>query len=103
MMTKYGIKVEKEVVRRSLKRLSNQTYKILPMREEGQDWVKPLETIIEELCGMSRILTGQQDLFFRLLNKLEGLFVLTKKDDFLLYRRIIFECMGLIEEILKDV
>lgn len=73
------------------------------MREEGLDWAKPLETIIEELCGMSRVLTGQQDLFFRLLNKLEGLFVLTEKDDFFLYRRIIFECMGLIEEIWKNV
>jgi hypothetical protein len=32
---------------------------LLPMREEGSDWQKPLETLMEELKGMSKLLIGQ--------------------------------------------
>ena len=31
----------------NIKRIINQLYKILPMREEGKDLEKPLETLIE--------------------------------------------------------
>jgi len=31
----------------------------LPLREEGHDWQKPLETIMEELAGMDRLFLDQ--------------------------------------------
>jgi len=40
--------------------------------------------------GMKRLINGQDDLFFLILCKLEGLFELTLKEDMPLYRRIIF-------------
>jgi hypothetical protein len=71
----------------------------LPSREEGSDWEKPLSTIIEELAGMDRVLVGQHIILFPLLCKLEGLFVLIRPDDFFLFRRTIFECLSLINEL----
>jgi hypothetical protein len=101
MVIKYNIEIKSVTIKNSLKKLTNQIYKLLPNREEGVDWTKPLETIIEELAGMDRLFIDQQDIFFPLLCKLEGLFTLTKEEDFGLYRRIIFECLGLISELMK--
>lgn len=96
MNTKYNLTVSKETVRKSIKRIINLTYKLLPTREEGGDWKKPLETIIEELVGMNDLFLDQQDKIFVIICKLQGIFNLTEKDDFQLYRRTIFECLSLL-------
>lgn len=96
MNTKYNLTVSEETVRKSIKRIVNLTYKLLPTREEGGDWKKPLETIIEELVGMNDLFLDQQDKIFVIICKLQGMFNLTEKDDFQLYRRTIFECLSLL-------
>ena len=96
MNTKYNLTVSEETVRKSIKRIVNLTYKLLPTREEGGDWKKPLETIIEELVGMNDLFLDQQDKIFIIICKLQGIFNLTDKDDFQLYRRTIFECLSLL-------
>lgn len=98
-----GIEIDVEAVRFNIKRIINQVYKLLPMREEGRDWIKPLETLIEELSGMKRLIYGQDDLFFLILCKMEGLFSLNRKEDMDIYRRIIFECLGLLNSLEKNV
>lgn len=100
---KYDINIDKTSIKNNLERIINQTYKLLPRREEGEDWEKPLSTLIEELAGMDRLFIDQQKIFFSLLCKMEGLFVLTEDSDFLLYRRTIFECLGLMNEIKDNV
>ena len=52
MITKYNTEIDNEFILNNLKRLINQTYKLLPNREEGLEWKTPLSTIIEELAGM---------------------------------------------------
>ena len=98
-----GIEIDVEAVRFNITRIINQVYKLLPMREEGRDWIKPLETLIEELSGMKRLIYGQDDLFFLILCKMEGLFSLNRKEDMDIYRRIIFECLGLLNSLEKNV
>ena len=73
------------------------------MREEGSNWEKPLETLLEELKGMDRLLLDQHKVFFSLLCKLEGLFELTHDDDFDRYRGTIFECLSLLNTIKENV
>lgn len=99
MKTKYDLEVSKETLCKSLKRIINLVYKLLPLREEGNDWTKPLETIIEELVGMNRLLIDLQGDLFPIICKLEGLFSLDKQEDMLLYRRTIFECLSLLNKI----
>ena len=103
MIIKYNIDISESAIQSNLKRIINHVYKLLPMREEGSDWQKPLETLMEELKGMSKLLIGQQEIFFSLLCKLEGLFTLTQEEDFLQYRRTIFECLGLLNLLNKNV
>ena len=99
MLLKYDFNIEKDAIAASLNRITNQIYKLLPIREEGKDWKKPLETIMEELAGMDRLFLGQQSSLYKLGCKLEGLFTLTEEDDFMIYRGIIFECLSIISEL----
>ena len=101
MINKYNACFNNTTIEESLIRLVNLTYKLLPMREENENWEKTLETIIEEFSGMDRVLIDQHDILFPLLCKLEGLFLLNEEESFSLYRRTIFECISLINELKK--
>lgn len=98
-----GIDIENTAIEFNIKKIINQVYKLLPMREQGRDWEKPLETLIEELSGMKRLIIGQDDLFFLILCKMEGLFSLQRREDMSIYRRSIFECLGLLSDLEKNV
>ncbi len=104
MILKYNIEIKNANIADRIQNLINQIYKLLPNREQGIDWEKPLETILEQLVGMYRLMNNQySEIFFPLLNKLEGLYSLTKEDDFLCYRRTIFECLGLMNELKEKI
>ena len=90
MVIKYDIDIQKEAVLKNIDRITNQIFKLLPSREEGGDWETPLQNLIIELGGMGELLENQVDLF-QLLCKLEALTKLTKEDDFLMFRKVIFE------------
>ena len=101
MITKYNTEIKNEIVIINLKRLINQTYKLLPNREEGIDWSTPLSTIIEEIAGMDALFgTELGPDALSLLSKLEGLQSLDEKD-FFGFRRTIFECLNLMNKV-KD-
>lgn len=103
MHLKYDMQINNGAINFNFSRLINQIYKLLPMREEGLDWTKPLENIMEEMAGMSRMLFDQHPALLKIACKLEGLFTLCEDDDFMTYRSVIFECLGLLEEIRKNV
>lgn len=103
MIIKYNANIDNSVIEDSLKKIINQVYKLLPTREEKTDWQKPLETLLVEFAGMDNLLIGQHEILFPLLCKLEGLSVLTDEEDFALYRRTIFECLGLLNTLRENV
>lgn len=95
----YDVDVDDNTISQNLERIRNQVYRLLPVREEGKEWRKPLETLIVELLGMSSLFPEQKDLL-SVVSKLEGLRVSTNEEiDFMLYRRTIFEACGLINKI----
>ena len=98
MVLKYSLDVDKEVICRNIDRLTNQVFKLLPSREENGDWKTPLENIILELVGMDSLL-GHNAIFFSLMCKLEALLTLTEEDDFLMFRKTIFECLSIMNRL----
>ena len=94
-MTKYGFEISKEDITVNVQRLTNQLWKLIPMREHNENWKKQLETVTLEIAGMGEIFTFP--LFVQLLNKLEGLRVY--ETDFELYRKTIFESISLLQEL----
>lgn len=104
MILKYNINIDNNIIIQRFRTFVNQTYKLLPIREQGSDWQKPLQTLIEELVGMYNLLQCGDDnknTFLILFNKLEGLYSLVDDKDFFCYRRTIFECINLVN-VIKD-
>jgi len=93
--------INNNAIQKNLFRITNQIYKLLPNREEGLDWKKPLQTLIIELKGMNTLLSDQTELF-SLLCKLEALKTLEAEEDFMLFRKTIFECLGLMDTVKKQ-
>lgn len=98
-----GAEIDNKAIVANFKKITNQVYKLLPNREENIDWETPLSTIIEELSGMDKLLSNYHETLFPLLCKLEGLYSLTKEEDFFFYRRTIFECLNLLSSLREEV
>ena len=92
MVIKYDIDIAEDAVLDNIGRITNQIFKLLPSREEGGDWETPLQNLMLEVAGMNRLLVNQT-LLFSLLCKMESLLTLTDSDDFLAFRKVIFECL----------
>ena len=104
MILKYDIEMDNKVISDRLQNLINQIYKLLPSRQEGLNWEKPLQTVLEELAGIQRLMDcGYSEIYFPLLSKLEGLYSLADEEDFFCYRRTIFECLGLLNDLQKQL
>ena len=54
-MTKYGFNVNKNIINTNINRLTNQIWKLIPMRENNEDWLSQLNTVIIELSGLNEI------------------------------------------------
>jgi len=98
MVLKYGISIAGSAVNENVNRITNQIFKLLPSREEGGDWETPLRNLMLEIGGMNRLL-DDQTILFSLLCKMESLLTLTDEEDFLEFRKLIFECLGLMNSI----
>lgn len=95
--TKYSFDIDKSIVQADINRLTNQLWKLIPMKEHGENWLGQLETVIIEISGLYEILEIDTK-YIILLSKLEGL----KKDiaiDFSIYRKTVFEAISLLREL----
>ena len=92
---KYEIEFTDEQIKSNVQRLTNQLWKLIPMREHNEDWQKQLETVLIEIAGLNELFTNP--IILQLLSKLEGLNV--KETNFEIYRKTIFECISLVRSI----
>ena len=94
-MTKYNFDFPIEDIEINVRRLTNQLWKLIPMREHNEDWPKQLNTVILEIAGLNEIFNKSPQ-FLQLLSKLEGLQI--TDTSFELYRKTIFESISLLQE-----
>lgn len=100
MVLKYNIEIAEGAVIENVDRIINQIFKLLPSREEGGDWETPLHNLMLEVGGMNKLLCDQTTLF-SLLCKMEALTTLTGEEDYLAFRKLIFECLTLLKQFKK--
>lgn len=100
MVTKYDVEISNDVLNYNIKRIISQVFALLPMREEGKNWVKPLETLINETLGLSTLFP-QEPTVLTVSSKLQGLLDQDKDSSFAFYRRTIFECCNLLSKIVN--
>lgn len=97
LLTKYDFIFSAFDIDKDVKRLTNQLWKLIPMYENNEDWEKQLDTVTLEVAGLNEIFLSYPQ-FLQLLSKLEGI-QKTKQIDFDLYRKTVFEAIGLLQEI----
>lgn len=100
MKTKYGFEFSKQVENADTRRLVNQMWKLIPMREKDEDWQSQLIVLVEEISGLERIYNSKVD-FLVLLSKLEGL-TSESCEDFMVYRKTIFRCIQLLTRLMTN-
>lgn len=93
MENKYNILFSNKEIEANSNRLTNQLWKLIPMREKEEDWKKQIDTIVIEIIGLKEIFPKFLP-YLQLLSKLEGLRV--EDVNFELYRKTIFECISLL-------
>lgn len=90
--TKYGKEFLDEDWLKYVRKLKNDIFKLLPLREESLDWSKHLQTILIELSGL--VLLANEHRLLSIMSKLEALYTL---EDFMLYRKTIFEILSALD------
>lgn len=95
ILNKYSLNLTFEDIDKNTKRLTNQLWKLIPMRENEENWKKQLDTVILEIAGLNELFIDSH--FLQLISKLEGLKVYD--NSFELYRKTVFEAITLLQEI----
>lgn len=94
--TIYNFDISNQVYQANINRLTNQVWKLIPMKENNENWLLQLDSVILELVGLSNLL-AEHNKYIVLLSKLEGL--KNENIGFELYRKTVFESISLLREI----
>lgn len=97
LTNKYNIDFNIEDVNINIQRLTNQVWKLIPMRENNEDWKRQLDNVLIEIVGLNEIFEGPS--FLQALSKLEGIRV--QETDFELYRKTVFETITSLQKLKK--
>ena len=101
MIDNFGIDITSESVERNITRLTNQIWKLIPMKENNEAWEKQLDTVNLEIAGLGVIFAAKPQ-FLTLRAKLEG--IKTQSNiEFELYRKTVFECLTLLTDVRKTL
>ena len=90
------IVIPASAVAADVNRLTNQLWKLIPMRENNENWLGQLDSLIVELAGLNELSDNTDEKFLILLSKLRGLQV--EETIFQVYRKTVFECISLLRE-----
>ena len=101
MIDNYGIDIANESIERNITRLTNQIWKLIPMKENNEAWEKQLDTVNLEIAGLG-VMFASKPQFLTLRAKLEGI---KEKPEisFEIYRKTVFECLTLLTDVRKTL
>jgi len=100
MKTKYeDLNFNILTIHRDIKRLTNQLWKLIPMRENNENWKTQLTMVLIEMKGLQELFENRLN-FLIIISQLEGL--LNIECDFINYRRSIFNSIHLLNEVLPN-
>lgn len=92
-MIEYDVFIENGTFQTNINRLTNQIWKLIPMREKEEDWELQLDTVICEITGLYHIFNLNEN-FLILLSKLEG--IKNMETEFEFFRKTVFESITLL-------
>ena len=84
------------VLTSDINRLTNQLWKLIPMRENEEDWLAHLDYLIVELAGLNELCASTDEKLLILVAKIKLLLI--EDTTFQVYRKTVFECISLLRE-----
>lgn len=99
MNSKNNVSYSKTELDAYIKKFKNKVYKSLCLREEGGEWEKFFETLINELEGFKSLFNNPATII-EVLSKME--YALTI-EDYSTFRKNIFEILHCLEDYSKEV
>lgn len=99
MTSKYNKTIDNSEFQKEINRLTNQLWKLIPMRENKEDWQKHLSVITIEIIGLNEIIVIDSNLL-ELLEILEGL--QKTEVEFSIYRKLVFESISLLRKVIQE-
>ena len=67
------IVIPEQAIDSNITRLTNQLWKLIPMRENNENWLEHLDSLYVELAGLSEIVDNANEKLLVLLSKIKGL------------------------------
>lgn len=98
MTSKYDKIIDNSEFQKEINRLTNQLWKLIPMRENKEDWQRHLSVLIVEIIGLNEIVVIDSNLL-ELLEILEGL--QKTEVEFSIYRKLVFESISLLRKVMQ--
>lgn len=98
IVNKYKNNIPNNILHSDFLRLMNQLWKLIPMRENGENWERQLSMVTIEIAGLGELFGNYLD-FTVLLSKLEGLLIEKNNVDFLDYRKTVFDSINLLKRL----
>lgn len=98
-MKYYDIEFNNTIIIRDMRRLVNQIWKLLPMRENDEDWQKQLDSVLIEIRGLGKMF-GDELNYLIIISSLEGL---TENTDFIVFRSEIFSIISMMTELMNII
>ena len=98
IVNKYKNNIPNNILHSDFLRLMNQLWKLVPMRENGENWERQLSMVTIEIAGLGELFGNYLD-FTVLLSKLEGLLIEKNNVDFLDYRKTVFDSINLLKRL----
>jgi hypothetical protein len=89
---KYNLDLSEEDYSLYVKKIKNDVFKLLPLREEGLEWRKHLDTTLTELAGFYSLKSD-----VKIISSMSKLESLHESESFLIYRKTIFEVLSILD------
>lgn len=99
METKLGFEIDGAILDKDISRLTNQIWKLIPMKENEENWQVQLSSVIIELVGLNEIFNFSAK-YLILLSKLLGL--QKEEVEFVIFRKAVFESISLLREVANE-
>ena len=97
--TKYqSVSFEESNVISDIKRLINQVWKLIPMKENNENWKKQINQVLVEIIGLQELFENRIDLLV-ILTKLEGVKECGDEVAFIEFRSLVFSIIALLSKV----
>ena len=98
MIDKYGIDYPESSVSFQAQKLINQIWKLIPMRENEEDWESQVDIVLQYITGWHELFIDDKN-FLLLMTNLASL---KEAEHFRIYRKLVFDSLNILNKYVRN-